>query len=42
MSVDGNADFLLTGNKDLSDLTKFGKTKIVFEPGFTLYSGSVC
>lgn len=29
LSVDGNADFLLTGDKDLIDLTKFGKTTII-------------
>jgi putative PIN family toxin of toxin-antitoxin system len=29
LSVDGNADFLLTGDKDLLDLTKFGETKII-------------
>ena len=29
LSVDGNADFLLTGDKDLLDLTKFGETTIV-------------
>jgi len=28
LSVDGNADFLLTGDKDLLDLIKFGSTKI--------------
>ncbi len=29
LSVDGNADFLLTGDKDLLDLIKFGKTTII-------------
>ena len=29
LSIDGNADFLLTGDKDLLDLTKFGETTIV-------------
>ncbi len=29
LSVDGNADFLLTGDKDLLDLTKFGETTII-------------
>ena len=29
LSVDGNADFLLTGDKDLLILTKLGKTAIV-------------
>lgn len=29
LSVDGNADFLLTGDKDLLDMTKFGETAIV-------------
>ncbi len=29
LSIDGNADFLLTGDKDLLDLTKFGETKII-------------
>ncbi|MBX3252706.1 MAG: putative toxin-antitoxin system toxin component, PIN family [Chitinophagaceae bacterium] len=28
-SVDGSADFLLTGDKDLLDLTKFGETTII-------------
>src|SRR5450432_3795346 len=29
LSVDGNADFLLTGDKDLLDLIKFGETSII-------------
>lgn len=29
LSVDGNADFLLTGDKDLLDLKKFGETTII-------------
>jgi putative PIN family toxin of toxin-antitoxin system len=29
LSVDGNADILLTGDKDLLDLIKFGETKIM-------------
>ena len=29
LSVDGNADFLLTGDKDLLVMTKFGETAIV-------------
>ena len=29
LSVDGNAGFLLTGDKDLLELTKFGETKII-------------
>ena len=29
LSVDGNADFLLTGDKDLLDLNKFGQTTII-------------
>lgn len=29
LSVDGKADFLLTGDKDLLDMTKFGETAIV-------------
>lgn len=29
LSVDGNADFLLTGDKDLLDLNKFGETTII-------------
>lgn len=29
LSLDGEADFLLTGDKDLLDLTKFGGTAIV-------------
>lgn len=28
LSKDGNADFLITGDKDLLELQKFGKTKI--------------
>lgn len=29
LSLDGNADYLLTGDKDLLDLNKFGKTTIL-------------
>lgn len=29
LSVDGNADYLLTGDKDLLDLTKFAETEIL-------------
>jgi len=29
LSIDGNADFLLTGDKDLLDLIKFGDTTII-------------
>ena len=29
LSIDGNADFLLTGDKDLLDLSKFGETTII-------------
>lgn len=29
LSVDGNADYLLTGDNDLLDLKKFGKTTII-------------
>ena len=29
LAKDGNADFLLTGDNDLLDLTKFGKTTII-------------
>lgn len=29
LSVDGNADFLITGDKDLLELNKFGETKII-------------
>ncbi len=29
LSIDGNADFLLTGDKDLLELSKFGETTIV-------------
>lgn len=29
LSVDGNVGFLLTGDKDLLDMTKFGETAIV-------------
>ncbi len=34
LSVDGNADILLTGDKDLLDLIKFGETKIMTISGF--------
>ncbi len=29
LSVDGNSDVLLTGDKDLLELTRFGETKII-------------
>ena len=29
LSVDGNADFLITGDKDLLDIGKIGETKII-------------
>lgn len=29
LSIDGNADFLLTGDKDLLGMIKFGETAIV-------------
>lgn len=29
LSIDGNANFLLTGDKDLLDLTEFGETTII-------------
>lgn len=29
LSIDGNVDYLLTGDKDLLDLSKFGETKII-------------
>ena len=29
LAKDGKADYLLTGDKDLLDLRKFGKTKII-------------
>jgi uncharacterized protein len=29
LSIDGNADFLLTGDQDLLDLIKFGETTIL-------------
>jgi uncharacterized protein len=29
LAIDGNADFLLTGDKDLLDLVKFGETAII-------------
>lgn len=29
LSKDGKADYLLTGDKDLLDIKKFGKTKII-------------
>ena len=28
LSIDGNADFLLTGDKDLLDIKQFGRTTI--------------
>jgi uncharacterized protein len=36
LSVDGNADILLTGDKDLLDLIKFGETKIMTISDFLL------
>lgn len=36
LAVDGNADFLLTGDKDLLDLNKFGKTTITTITNFLL------
>lgn len=36
LSVDGNADYLLTGDKDLLELTKFGKTTIITISDFLL------
>jgi putative PIN family toxin of toxin-antitoxin system len=29
LAVDGKADYLLTGDKDLTDIAKFGNTKII-------------
>lgn len=29
LSIDGNVDFLLTGDKDLLELNKFGETKMI-------------
>jgi putative PIN family toxin of toxin-antitoxin system len=29
LSIDGNAGFLLTGDKDLLELAKFGETEII-------------
>lgn len=29
LAKDGKADYLLTGDKDLLDIVKFGKTKII-------------
>ncbi len=37
LSVDGNADFLLTGDKDLLVMTKFGETAIVTISEFLQY-----
>jgi uncharacterized protein len=37
LAIDGNADFLLTGDKDLLDLTKFGETAIVTISDFLQY-----
>jgi putative PIN family toxin of toxin-antitoxin system len=36
LSVDGNADFLLTGDKDLLDLIKLGETNIMTISDFLL------
>ena len=36
LSVDGHADFLLTGDKDLLDLAKFGETTLVTIADFLL------
>ena len=34
LANDGKADYLLTGDKDLLELKKFGKTKIITITGF--------
>jgi len=34
LAKDGKADYLLTGDKDLLDIKKFGKTKIITIAGF--------
>ena len=34
LSIDGNADYLLTGDKDLLDLKKFGETTIIIISDF--------
>ncbi|MBX3242605.1 MAG: putative toxin-antitoxin system toxin component, PIN family [Chitinophagaceae bacterium] len=34
LSVDGNADLLLTGDRDLPELGKFGGTTIITISGF--------
>lgn len=34
LAKDGNADFLITGDKDLLELVKFGKTKIITVTNF--------
>ena len=36
LSIDGHADFLLTGDKDLLGLTKFGETTIITIADFLL------
>lgn len=36
LSIDGNADILLTGDKDLLDLSKFGETTIITIADFLL------
>jgi uncharacterized protein len=36
LSIDGNADFLITGDDDLLDLTRFGETDIMTISNFLL------
>jgi uncharacterized protein len=36
LSIDGNADFLITGDDDLLDLESFGETKIITISNFLL------
>ncbi|TDG36301.1 putative toxin-antitoxin system toxin component, PIN family [Pedobacter changchengzhani] len=36
LSIDGNVDFLITGDKDLLDLNKIGKTKMLTMSDFLL------
>jgi uncharacterized protein len=36
LSIDGNADFLITGDDDLLDLVSFGETKIISISNFLL------
>lgn len=40
LAKDGKADYLITGDKDLLDLQKFGKTKIITIANFFEATGN--